>query len=74
VVNVALPDIRTGQGGSLAGLQWVVTTYTLMFSVLLLSAGTLSDRVGAHQAYAAGLLLFLLALAACGLAPTLPGC
>lgn len=27
-VNVALPDIRTGQGGGLAGLQWVVTSYS----------------------------------------------
>jgi MFS transporter, DHA2 family, methylenomycin A resistance protein len=53
-------------------LQWVVTIYTLMFSVLLLFAGTLSDRVGAHKAYAAGMVLFLLALAAYGLAPTLP--
>jgi MFS transporter, DHA2 family, methylenomycin A resistance protein len=50
-------------------LQWVVTIYTLMFSVLLLLfAGTLSDRVGAHRAYAAGMVLFLLALAAYGLA------
>jgi MFS transporter, DHA2 family, methylenomycin A resistance protein len=69
VVNIALPDIRTSQGGDLAGLQWVVTIYTLMFSVLLLLfAGTLSDRVGAHRAYAAGMVLFLLALAVYGLA------
>jgi DHA2 family methylenomycin A resistance protein-like MFS transporter len=27
-VNVALPDIRTGQGGGLAGLQWVVASYS----------------------------------------------
>jgi MFS family permease len=38
-----------------------------MFSVLLLFAGTLSDRAGAHRAYAAGMVLFLLALAAYGL-------
>jgi len=56
----------------LAGLPWVVTIYTLMFSALQLSADTLSDRVGVHQAYGAGLVLFLLVSAACGLAPTLP--
>lgn len=50
-----------------------MTIYMLMCSVLLLLfAGTLSDRVGAHQAYAAGMVLLLLALAAYGLAPTLP--
>ncbi len=71
VVNVALPDIRAGLGGGLAGLQWVVTIYTLMFSALLLCAGTVSDRVGAHRAYGVGMGLFVVASAACGLAPTL---
>ncbi|MGO4649469.1 MFS transporter [Nocardia sp. 2YAB30] len=72
VVNVALPDIRGDFGGGLSGLQWVVTIYTLMFSALLMFAGTLADRVGASRAYGAGMTLFLLASAACGLAPTLP--
>ncbi len=72
VVNVALPDIRAGLGGGLSGLQWVVTIYTLMFSALLLCAGTVSDRVGARRAYGAGMGLFVVASAACGLAPTLP--
>jgi MFS transporter, DHA2 family, methylenomycin A resistance protein len=43
-----------------------------MFSALLLSADALSDRVGAHRAYSAGMVLFLLASTACGLAPMLP--
>ena len=72
VVNVALPDIRDSLGGGLSGLQWVVTIYTLMFSALLLFAGTLADRVGAHRAYGAGMALFVAASAACGFAPTLP--
>lgn len=32
VVNVAPPSIRHDLGGGLAGLQWIVTGYTLMFS------------------------------------------
>ena len=72
VVNVALPGIRAGLGGGLSGLQWVVTIYTLMFSALLLFAGTLSDRIGARRYYGAGMVLFVAASAACGLAPALP--
>lgn len=71
VVNVALPDISAGYGGSLSGLQWVVTGYTLMFSALLLFAGTFSDRVGARRAYGIGMMIFVVASAACGLAPGL---
>jgi DHA2 family methylenomycin A resistance protein-like MFS transporter len=71
VVNVALPSVRAELGGGITGLQWVVDGYTLMFAALLLSAGALSDRIGAGRALGAGMLLFVAASAACGLAPTL---
>lgn len=71
VVNVALPSIRGDLGGGVTGLQWVVDGYVLMFAALLLSAGALSDRVGARRAFAGGLSLFVAASAACGLAPSL---
>jgi MFS transporter, DHA2 family, methylenomycin A resistance protein len=61
VVNVALPSIRGDLGGGITGLQWVVDGYTLMFAALLLTAGALSDRIGARRAFAAGLLLFIAA-------------
>jgi EmrB/QacA subfamily drug resistance transporter len=69
VVNVALPSIRAGLGGGITGLQWVVDGYTLMFAALLLSAGSLSDRIGARRAFGAGLAAFVIASVACGLAP-----
>ncbi|MFG3281566.1 MFS transporter [Streptomyces sp. NPDC048111] len=71
IVTVALPDIGRSLGGGMAGLQWVVDGYTLVFAALMLSAGAVSDRIGARQAYGAGLVLFALASAACGLAPGL---
>jgi len=73
VVNVALPAIGRNLGGGMTGLLWVVDGYTLMFAALLLFAGTLSDRIGARQAYGIGLAFFVAASAACGLAPTLGG-
>jgi EmrB/QacA subfamily drug resistance transporter len=42
-----------------------------MFATLLLSAGALADRVGARRAFAGGLVVFGVASAACGLAPSL---
>jgi DHA2 family methylenomycin A resistance protein-like MFS transporter len=71
IVNVGLPEIRRDLGGDLSGLQWVVTGYTLTFSSLLLFAGTLSDRIGARRAYALGMIIFVTASAACGVAPSL---
>lgn len=72
IVNVALPAVRRDLAGGISGLQWVVDGYTLMFAALLLSAGSLSDRIGARRAFGAGMVLFVLASAACGLAPSLP--
>lgn len=71
IVNVALPEIGRGFGGGMTGLQWVVDGYTLMFAALLLSAGSVTDRIGARQAFGAGLMVFTVASAACGFAPNL---
>src|SRR5947208_6247011 len=71
IVNVALPSIRSDLGGGVTGLQWVVDGYTLMFAALLLSAGSLSDRIGARRAFGVGVVVFVLASAAGGLAPSL---
>jgi EmrB/QacA subfamily drug resistance transporter len=71
VVNVALPSVRADFGGGISGLQWVIDGYTLMFAALLLSAGALADRIGARRAFGAGVAGFMLASAACGLAPSL---
>jgi MFS transporter, DHA2 family, methylenomycin A resistance protein len=74
IVNVALPDIRRELAGGMSGLQWVVDGYTLMFAALLLSSGSLSDRIGARRAFGAGMVVFILASAVCGLAPSLGAC
>lgn len=71
VVNVALEALRTGFHTDIAGLQWVINAYTLIFAALLLTAGALGDRFGAKRIFAAGFMIFTLASLACGLAPTL---
>jgi MFS transporter, DHA2 family, methylenomycin A resistance protein len=71
VVNVALPDMARSLGTGIAGMQWVVDGYALVFASLLLTAGALGDRLGNKGTFVAGLALFTLASALCGIAPSL---
>lgn len=70
VVNVALNAIGTEFDATLSGLQWVVNGYTLAFAALLLSAGSLSDRLGRRGVFVLGMSVFTLASLACALAPS----
>lgn len=72
VVNVALPALGRDLGGGVSGLQWVVDGYTLVFAGLLLSGGSLGDRLGGRHVFQGGLVLFTVASAACAAAPTVP--
>ena len=69
VVNVAVKQIGAAFGGGIAELQWVVSSYTLMFAALILAAGALGDRFGARRVLCAGFVVFVAASMGCGLAP-----
>jgi MFS transporter, DHA2 family, methylenomycin A resistance protein len=71
IVNVALKVIGHSLASDVTGLQWVVNAYTLTFASLLLTGGTLGDRLGSRNVYLAGLAVFALASALCGVAPNL---
>ena len=70
IVNVALPRMGSDLATGVAGLQWVVDAYALVFAALLLTAGFLGDRLGARRVYLAGIVVFALASLGCGLAPS----
>ena len=69
VVSTALTTLRADLGASVQQLEWVVNAYNLTFAVLLITAAALGDRYGRRRLFAAGLLLFAAASAACALAP-----
>jgi EmrB/QacA subfamily drug resistance transporter len=69
VVATALTTIRNDLGASVEQLEWTVNSYNLSFAVLLITAAGLGDRFGRRAWFAAGLVLFSLASAACALAP-----
>ncbi|WP_345951356.1 MFS transporter [Mucilaginibacter sp. PAMB04274] len=68
IVNLALPQIAQSYQAGISTLQWVVDAYTLAFAVLMLSAGSLSDRLGALRIFQIGIVIFGIASAGCGLA------
>ena len=71
IVNIAFPDIRASFAAtSLAGLSWILTAYNIVFAALLVPAGRLADRIGRRRTFMAGLVTFLAASAAAGLAPS----
>src|SRR5947199_10330668 len=69
VVNTALPSIEKDLSASFSDLQWVIDAYTLALAAVVLTAGSLADRLGRRRIFAAGLALFGLASLAAGLAP-----
>jgi DHA2 family methylenomycin A resistance protein-like MFS transporter len=71
VLTVALPAIRHELGGGIAGLQWVVDGYVLIFAALLLSAGSAADRLGPRRTFQLGCWLFALSSALAGASPSL---
>jgi DHA2 family methylenomycin A resistance protein-like MFS transporter len=70
IVNTAISSIGKSLGGGVSELQWIVSTYTIAFAALILTAGALGDRIGAKRVFMAGFGLFTAASLGCALAPT----
>jgi len=69
VVNTALPAIQRDLGGSFSDLQWVIDAYTLSLAALVLTAGSLADRLGRRRVFAIGLGIFSIASLVAALSP-----
>jgi MFS family permease len=67
--NVALPDIGRSLGADFAALQWVLSSYALVLSGLLLAGGALADRYGRRRVFLLGLVVFGVGSLGCVLAP-----
>ena len=61
VTNVAIPTIQRDLHLSIAGLEWVVSSYILVFAGLLLAGGRLADVYGRRRLFLIGLSVFTLA-------------
>ncbi|HZI43532.1 MAG TPA: MFS transporter, partial [Gemmatimonadaceae bacterium] len=69
VVNATLPVVRAKLGASPSAAQWVIESYMLFLSSLLLVGGGLGDRWGRRAVFVVGTIVFSGASAWCGAAP-----
>ena len=65
VVNTALSDIAADLNTGLSGLQWVVDAYTLALAAVVLTAGSLADRIGRRRVFTIGLSIFTVTSLVC---------
>ena len=71
-LNLALPTIARELHAGTAGTEWVVDAYTLPLASLLLSAGSLGDRIGAVRLFRWSAVVFSIAAVLSALSPSLP--
>lgn len=68
IVNIAIPSIRETLDASSSQLQWIVAGYVLAFGVGLITGGRLGDIFGRKRVFLAGIAVFTVASALCGIA------
>ena len=63
VVNVALPALQANLNATATDVQWVVESYALFLSALLLVGGSLGDHYGRRRIFLLGVAIFAVASA-----------
>jgi len=66
VVNVALPALQSNLHATMVDVQWVIESYGLFLSALILVGGALGDSLGRRKMFLLGVLGFAVASAGCG--------
>src|SRR5690242_10429799 len=66
VVNVALPALQSSLHATVVDMQWVVESYGLFLSALILVGGALGDSLGRRAMFLVGVFGFAVASAGCG--------
>src|SRR5258708_10659204 len=61
IVTIAIPSIVDGIHASLDQVLWVLTAYSLLYAVLLITSARLGDIYGPRNLFAAGIVIFTVA-------------
>jgi len=67
ILPVSLPTIQRELGIPAIGLQWIINSYLLVLTTLLLAGGRLGDIFGHRRIFCIGLLIFAASSALCSL-------
>jgi EmrB/QacA subfamily drug resistance transporter len=68
-VAIALKSVGVSLDASFSDVQWVIDAYTLTLAALLLTSGSLADRLGRKRMFLVGLVIFTLASLVIGASP-----
>ena len=71
-VNVAFPAISEAFSLPTKSILWIPSSYVLTYGILVIGFGALGDRLGHLRVFRAGLVLAIIALSLCALAPSYP--
>jgi EmrB/QacA subfamily drug resistance transporter len=71
IVNVALPALQSTLHATVVDVQWVIESYGLFLSALILVGGSLGDSVGRRAMFLMGVVGFALASIGCGFSATI---
>jgi EmrB/QacA subfamily drug resistance transporter len=71
VVNVALPALQSNLHATVVDVQWVIESYGLFLSALILVGGALGDSLGRRAMFLLGVAAFAVASAGCGLSSSI---
>ena len=71
VVNTALAHIASSLDAGITGIQWVVDAYTVALAAVVLTSGSIADRLGRRRVFVSGLVLFTGASLLCGAAQSI---
>jgi EmrB/QacA subfamily drug resistance transporter len=71
VVNVALPALQSSLHATVVDVEWVIESYGLLLSALILVGGALGDALGRRAMFLLGVAIFGAASAGCGFSATI---
>jgi EmrB/QacA subfamily drug resistance transporter len=71
VINVALPALQSSLQATVVDVQWVIESYGLFLSALILVGGALGDSLGRRAMFLMGVVGFAVASIGCGLSSSI---
>lgn len=71
IVNVGLHSLKEAYNAAVSDLEWVINAYALVFAALMLSSGTVVDKLGSKKTFITGVVIFIFASVFCALAPSI---
>ena len=72
IANASLPELARAFGATFQAAQWILLSYLLALTTVIVVAGRLGDLIGRRRLLMAGIAVFTFASLLCGLASTLP--